>query len=139
MNYKELPILFIIFNRIETSIESFKQIRLFQPQKLYIASDGPRDEKKGEDLLVTQTREQILSLIDWECEVNTLFQDYNLGCGKGVFTAIEWFFSNVEYGIILEDDCIAQQSFFQYAYEMLIRYRTDERIGMIAGTNPINN
>ena len=40
------------------------------------------------------------------CEVQTLFQESNLGCGLGVSTAITWFFANEERGIILEDDII---------------------------------
>ncbi len=137
--FTNLPVLFIIFNRPEIAIRSFKSIRTFRPKQVFIACDGPRIYKLGEQTLVTKTRNIILNAIDWDCNVQTLFQDKNIGCGLGVYTAINWFFENVEYGVILEDDCIAQQSFFKYAYEMLNRYKDDERIGMIAGTNPISS
>ena len=42
-----------------------------------------------------------------------------------------------QYGIILEDDCIAQETFFPFMQELLIKYEKDERIGMIDGANYI--
>ena len=130
------PILFIIFNRKDIALKSFNSIRHVRPESLFIACDGPRYDEEIDK--VRKTREAILSAIDWDCKVYTLFQDRNLGCGQGVYTAIDWFFENVESGIILEDDCIAEVTFFQYAAELLEKYKDDQRIGMIAGYNPIN-
>lgn len=130
------PILFIIFNRKDIALRSFKAIKIISPSVLFIACDGPRNS--AEEKKVNETRSAILNAIDWDCEVKTLFQDKNLGCGMGVFTAINWFFDNVESGIILEDDCIAESTFFKYAAELLEKYKDDQRIGMIAGYNPIN-
>ena len=136
-NQYSIPILFVVFNRPETAFTSFQKIKKIKPRHLYIASDAPREIVPNEKDLVEKTRALILNEIDWECEVKTLFQEKNLGCGIGVFTAINWLFENEEYGIILEDDCVVNTSFFKYMEELLNRYATDERIGMIAGTNPL--
>lgn len=133
----DIPILFIIFNRKAVTQSSFDAIKVIKPRKLYIASDGARDYIQGEKDIVEDTRKTILDMIDWECEVKTLFQTRNLGCGIGVYTAISWLFENEEKGIILEDDCVAQESFFHYADELLELYRLDERIAMIAGFNKV--
>lgn len=133
----QIPILFIIFKRKDVAMRSFERIRQLKPSKLYIASDGPRAEVEHEDELVRATRESILSAIDWECDVHQLFQTKNLGCGLGVYTAISWLFENEDMGIILEDDCVADPSFFVYAEELLQTYYDDQRIGMIAGTNQV--
>ena len=77
----------------------------------------------------------ILDMIDWDCEVKTLFRENNLGCKVAVSSAIDWFFEQVEEGIILEDDCLPDQSFFGYCEELLEKYRDDERIMMISGDN----
>jgi hypothetical protein len=132
-----VPILFIIFNRPEVAKKSFDSIKKRKPKKLYIACDGARPNKEGEKEKVEATRSAILDSIDWDCEIKTLFQSENLGCGQGVFTAISWFFNNESQGIILEDDCVANESFFIFMEEMLERFKNDLRIGMIAGTNPI--
>ncbi|MBP3756584.1 MAG: hemolysin hemolytic protein [Prevotella sp.] len=132
-----IPILFIIFRRKDIALTSFERIKSVKPARLYIACDGPRPDVEGEETLVEETRQAILDAIDWDCEVNTLFQKNNLGCSLGVYTAINWLFEHEEEGIILEDDCIANASFFAFVAEMLAKYRDDDRVGMIAGTNQI--
>lgn len=128
------PILFLVFNRPDVTKEVFEVIRRVKPEKLFIACDGPRADKPGEEELVKEVRE-IVNNIDWNCEVKKLFRDKNSGCKVSVSSAIDWFFENVEEGIILEDDCLPDLSFFPFCRELLERYRNDERIGMISGDN----
>jgi hypothetical protein len=127
------PLLFLIFNRPQMTEQVMTAIRGAQPERLYVAADGPRADS-GEEALCEQAR-RIATNVDWPCEVKTLFRDRNLGCRLGVSMAIEWFFEQEEEGIILEDDCIPSQSFFRYCGELLDRYRHDERIMCISGAN----
>ena len=133
----DIPVLFIIFKRPKVALQSFSAIKKAAPRKLYIACDGARDNIQGERDLVDKTRKIILDNVDWDCEVYVNFQTKNLGCASGVFTAINWLFQHEQYGIILEDDCIAQETFFPFMQELLIKYEKDERIGMIDGANYI--
>jgi acetyltransferase-like isoleucine patch superfamily enzyme len=128
------PILFLIFNRPDTTQTVFNEIKKQRPKYLFVAADGPRLDKEGECEKCQQTRD-IVKQIDWDCELKTLFRDTNLGCGKAVSSAIFWFFDQVEEGIILEDDCVPHHSFFRYCEEMLEKYRNDERIGTVSGAN----
>ena len=48
----------------------------------------------------------VLENVDWPCKVQRLYQTDNLGCKRGVGTAIDWFLANEDSGIILEDDCL---------------------------------
>lgn len=135
-----IPVLFIFFNRKEIAVEAFRKICLAKPKKLYLSQDGPREAKgEAEKAVVKDTREALLSMIDWECEVHTRFLDNNIGCAMGVKTAIDWMFETEPYGIILEDDCVVSDSFFPYMEAILMKYEDDQRIGMVAGTNPITN
>lgn len=131
----QTPVLFLIFNRPEQSLEVFQQIRLQKPEQLFIAADGPRLDRQGETALCETTRQKVLEQIDWPCQVQTLFQTRNLGCGKAVSTAINWFFDQVEEGIILEDDCIPDPTFFSFCAALLKKYRHDEHILHINGSN----
>ncbi|PAV09382.1 hypothetical protein [Methanocorpusculum parvum] len=131
------PILLIIFKRPDTTREVFNSIRKIRPNKLYIAADGPRSHKIGESELCNETR-KIISLIDWKCDVYTLFQDNNLGCANAVRQAITWFFSYEEEGIILEDDCVPSTSFYLFCQKMLNIYKNDNQIMMISGYNPVS-
>jgi hypothetical protein len=128
------PVLFIIFNRPEFTQAVFNEIRKAQPAQLFVAADGPRNGRPDDIENCKKTRE-IIRLVDWDCKVFTLFQYENLGCKHGVSLAIDWFFSHVEEGIILEDDCVPGENFFLFCQELLERYRDDQRIMMISGDN----
>lgn len=128
-----VPVLFLVFNRIKATKLVFEQIKKSKPSELYIASDGPRSLHEKE--VVYEIRNWIIENIDWECNIKTLFRDNNLGCGKSVSNAITWFFDNVEMGIILEDDCLPNDSFFSFCSDLLIKYQYDSRIMHVSGTN----
>lgn len=127
-------ILFLVFNRPDTTKVVFEAIRKHKPAKLYIAADGPRKNKDGESVLCDTVR-KIVSNVDWPCEVRTLFRAENLGCKMAVSSAIDWFFEHEEQGIILEDDCLPNESFYSFCDELLDYYKTDERIFHISGNN----
>lgn len=133
MNKFVTPILFIIFNREESTRRVFGAIKELRPKQLFIAADGPRDIA-GEVERCVATR-AIIEQIDWDCQVELLFREKNLGCRLAVSSAIDWFFSQVEQGIILEDDCLPEQSFFWFCQELLERYKDNERIMHISGNN----
>ncbi|MCK4664221.1 MAG: hemolysin hemolytic protein [Bacteroidales bacterium] len=135
----ETPILYIIYNRVEHVKQTFSQIIKTKPKKLFIAADGPDVLKNGDDYKCKVTRELVLSEINWACEVKTLFRERNLGCKIAVSSAIDWFFENVEQGIILEDDILPDKSFFYFCQELLIKYRYDTRIMQINGLNHFNS
>ena len=128
------PVLFLVFNRPDTTQQVFNVIRKARPARLYIAADGPRSDRAGEQEKCEAVR-AIATGIDWDCRVETLFRDGNLGCGTAVSEAITWFFSHEEEGIILEDDCLPEPSFFRFVDELLDRYRHDNRIAIISGDN----
>jgi hypothetical protein len=127
-------VLFVVFNRPDTTKIVFEAIRKAKPPRLYVAADGPRKHKEGEAEKSKITRD-IATQVDWECEVKTLFRDDNVGCGLGPSTAFDWFFSHEEEGIVLEDDCLPDPSFFWYCEELLEKYRHDTRVMHITGSN----
>lgn len=127
-------VLFVIFNRPETTKRVFDAIRNAQPGRLYIAADGPRPKFPGDVELCKQTRE-VVSIIDWDCELKTFYREENGGCKYGVSAAINWFFDQEEEGIILEDDCLPANSFFKFCDTLLEKYRYDTRVRHITGCN----
>lgn len=131
-----IPILLIVFNRIDTTKQVLNSIKNIQPSKLYFASDGGRN--KQENKIVNTVRDYVLENINWKCEIKTLFQEINKGCGSNIKASIDWFFCNEEMGIILEDDCLPNESFYFYCEELLNKYKNDKRIGMISGNNHLN-
>ncbi|WP_212917714.1 hypothetical protein [Marinomonas sp. A3A] len=132
-------VLFLVFNRLDTTKQVFEAIRQAKPPRLYIAADGARTSKEGEAEKVQLVRDYITQNIDWDCEVKTLFREKNLGCKYAVSGAITWFFENEEQGIILEDDCLPSQSFFWFCECLLETYKNDLRVWHIGGVSTIPN
>ncbi|QNF32320.1 nucleotide-diphospho-sugar transferase [Adhaeribacter swui] len=130
----ETPVLFLIFNRPDTTQLVFNQIKQIRPKYLYVAADGPRETIAGESEKCCEAR-AIINQIDWDCEIKTLYRDKNLGCGLAVSSALTWFFDQVPEGIILEDDCFPDLSFFRYCQELLIKYRQVDQVKLIGGNN----
>ena len=132
-----VPVLFLIYNRPKEALKVFKQIKKYKPKQLFIASDGAKntnDIKKIDNL-----RNEILNMVNWNCEIFTKFNKINKGCGLAISEAITWFFNNIEMGIILEDDCVPNQSFFKFCEDALIEYEFDYRIMHISGLNLFQN
>ncbi len=131
----DTPILFLIFNRPDTTARVFNEIRRLKPGNLFVAADGPRKGLVGEDADCHASRQIVLRNIDWPCNLKTFVRDENAGCKMAVSQAIKWFFEHVEQGIILEDDCLPDPAFFPYCASLLEKYKDDNRIISIGGTN----
>ena len=131
----DIPILLIIFNRLEETNQVLDKILLINPEKLYIACDGPRPSKSGEAEIVANLRINIKKKLEHHHNVKYLFSSKNLGVKLAPVKAINWFFENEKQGIILEDDCVPGESFFNFTREMLIRHQEDHRVSMITGEN----
>ncbi|MFA4960758.1 MAG: nucleotide-diphospho-sugar transferase [Candidatus Pacearchaeota archaeon] len=129
----DTPILFLPFTRMDSMKAVFAEIRKIKPKKFFIGADGPRnaEEKKKTDAV----RKYILENIDWKCEVKTLFRDVNKGTKYGSYESVSWFFKHVDRGIVLEDDCLPSPDFFRFCQEILEKYKDDERVMHINGTN----
>ncbi len=125
------PVAFIIFNRPDCTRRVFERIRDARPEKLYLIADGPRAHKPGEDERCAETRRIVEGMIDWPCDVRKNFSDANMGCGKRIPSGLDWVFEQEETAIIMEDDILADPSFFPFCETLLERYRHDERIMQI--------
>lgn len=130
----EVPVVFLIFKRPETTEKVFQKIRAAKPKTLFVIADGSRPDRLGEAELCEATR-KIVEKVDWDCDLQKNFSDVNMGLRERVASGLTWVFNQVDEAIILEDDCLPNLSFFQFCEECLCKYREDERIMMVCGTN----
>lgn len=128
------PVAFLVFNRPETTEQVFAVIRQAQPETLLVIADGPRNDRQGEEAVCARVR-TVVEQVDWPCTVLKHYSEVNLGCKGRISSGLDWVFSQVEEAIILEDDCLPEPSFFPFCEALLQRYRCDERVMMIGGTN----
>ncbi len=124
----------IVFNRPEVTKIVLERIKEARPGLLMVIADGPREDRQGETDACRRVR-QIMDHVDWPCEVLKNYSDTNMGCGARVASGIDWVFQHVEQAIILEDDCLPNPTFFRFCEELLKRYRDEERVMQISGTN----
>jgi hypothetical protein len=132
---KQVPVLLVIFNRPQETRLVVEALRNVKPARLFVAADGPRSDHH-EDEEKCRIARKVATEIDWPCDLKTRFLDDNVGCGRGVSSAIDWFFQHVEHGVILEDDCVPHPDFFPFCAELFKRYEDDERIMRISGFAP---
>ena len=128
----DIPVLILFFNRPEQLGKVFAEVRKARPSRLFLYQDGPRDEADMPGILACR---EIVAQVDWECQVETSYQEKNSGCDPSNYFSHKWAFSHVDRCVVLEDDSIPSVSFFTFCKEMLERYENDERITMITGLN----
>jgi len=129
------PILLVFFNRPEVLRQNLLSLARIKPRKLYLACDGPRSNRSDDHLHVMECRRIANELVKWDCDIETLYTEFNYGCDTWVPNAISWFFSKVDSGIVLEDDCIINEGFARFSAEMLEKYRGEHRVMNISASN----
>ena len=129
----DYSILYCCYNRPELVKKSLNILKELKPKKFYIAYDGP----KKNDLDIKKCKEvrDLIKNTNFLSNTEYKFNDKNLGCKKSISQSIDWFFNNEEEGVIIEDDIMASKDFFKFCDYALSKYKNNERIMMISGTN----
>lgn len=127
------PILLITFNRPNHTRKVLERIVEAKPKDLYVFRDHWRENCPSEQEKCEEVRALIeeIGLRNKDITLHTLYPDHNLGCGPGPMTALNWFFSENEMGIILEDDAVPHPDFFGYCEQLLEKYKDDESVRAI--------
>ncbi len=131
-----VPVLLIAFNRPKHVQRVLEAILVAKPQDLYVFQDGAREGNKQDLEKCAEVRQMVVEMTtDAGIVVHEYYSEKNLGCGPGPMTALNWFFSENEMGIVLEDDAVPHPDFFPYAEELLLRYKEDEAVCAIGSMN----
>jgi len=128
------PVVLLGYHRPEFTQQVFAQIRNAKPAILFLVMDGPQPGSAKDAEQVRLTRE-IFEKIDWECDIHKVYAPENVGLKARVTSGLDYVFSRVEEAIILEDDCLPSPDFFRFSTELLERFRSDNRIGIISGAS----
>ncbi len=129
------PILILTFNRPQLLEKLVEHLIRLGASNLYVSIDGPRNEGDVEKQQEILTYLESLKLrVD---RLEFIHHYTNLGCKVGVVAGIDWFFHEVQTGIILEDDCIPEDAFFQFVQDNLNKISTHSKAGMITAHNPL--
>lgn len=128
----DIPIVLFIFKRLK-AVQIIQEISKIKPQKLYIIADGARN--RDEIKQVEECRRQVEHSINWECEVVKNYSQANRGVYQNIGEGAKWVFSRESMAIFLEDDNLPESTFFEYCRDLLLKYKDEEKILWICGTN----
>jgi hypothetical protein len=132
----DVSVLLLAWRRPELTERVLAAIAEFQPTRLFLACDGWDASMDDEAIeAVGMTRAVLDRTPTWPCQVHRRYADRRLGLRAAVSGAIDWFFDECEEGIILEDDCLPSEEFFDFCAVLLARYRHDEQVMAISGDN----
>ena len=133
----DIPVTIIIYNRPDKLTQLLKVLSAIQPTQLFVIADGPK--AKSDDRKKVEKTRALIDSIEWETSVQKSYADTNMGLRNRISSGLDWVFNNVEYSIILEDDCIPNEIFFEFTKEMLTRYKDNSNVSMIGGFNQYPN
>lgn len=128
----KVPVLLILYNRIEETHDVFQVLRTVQPTQLYVAGDASKPGETLNILKTYQTRAVIQP--EWPCQLHTFWQDNHLGKSQMIYSALKWFFDHEDEGIILFEDTLPGYDFFPYCEQLLEKYRNNKQIFSIGGS-----
>lgn len=133
MTASQLPVLIIGYSRRENIQRLIKSAIDRKVPKIYVSLDGPKtteikaiQDEILEDLIKLQKNSSVLILF--------IHREQNLGAGAGVISAIDWFFDQEKLGVVLEDDLVVDEIFFDYMDVAVKLIEHNSSILMIAGT-----
>jgi hypothetical protein len=131
------PVLLLLYNRFNYTKRLIDNLSKIKPKKIFISIDGPVDNVDISK--IENIKHLIKKKINWKCKIRTKINIKNLGCKKAVSEGISWFFNQVKYGIILEDDILPSKFFFNFCTKLLLRFNKNKNISMITGFNPLSS
>lgn len=129
---KNFAALLILFNRPQYIDKSIEIINNSPIKNLYVHIDGPRNKADSEKI---ELIENAFKNLNKDIYTKIMKQSKNLGCGLGPYTAINWFFKYEDAGMIIEDDVMPNNSFFNYCNLLLKKFEKDKNIFLISGDN----
>jgi hypothetical protein len=133
MEHFKIPIVLFFFKRKEKTLRIVERISQVNPLKLYLISDGPRNDQELED--VVECRRKVEEAITWPCKVIKNYADVNKGVYDRIGLGAKWVFTMEDRAIFLEDDNLPDTTFFPYCADLLEKYNKDTRVLWICGTN----
>lgn len=128
------PVVLPIYDRPGTTARVVKALAAVEPPRLYVVADGPDAGDPAAAERCEAARRAVEEGIDWDPEVHRRYRDRNHGV-QSVAEGLDWAFEHEPEAIIVEDDCVPNRDFFRFCEAMLERYRGDERVMAVNGTN----
>ena len=121
------PVLLMGFNRPEHIRNVMLKFIELGVRNLYVSLDGPRGP--SDKINCIKTYEQVEKLKN-NFNLKVIYRQNNLGCCLAVVSALDWFYSQVDFGVIFEDDCIPTNTTFKFFQEYQSKSTVYDNLGI---------
>ena len=129
----DVPVVLLLFKRQDAALRIIERLKEVTVKKIYLVADQGRNEEEKKQ--VAETRQAVENAIDWNCMVIKNYAEENRGIYGNIALGAKWVFEREEYAIFLEDDNLPEITFFPFCQELLEKYKNDNRVLWICGTN----
>lgn len=86
-----------------------------------------------------KTRAAVAAQINWPCRYQLFSSDSKVSPVRQITEGLDWVFMQVEECILLNENQLPNSAFFRFCQELLVKYRKDQRIMSISGSNFFSN
>jgi len=131
---EKLPVALFCFKRPDLTREVFKAIRDYKPSTLHVFLDAARPDVIGESDLVEEVKE-IFRNSEKAFPIVYHFANVNLGIQNSFHQGLLAMSMAHEKFIVLEDDCLPNEDFFDFMSDCLHYFDSHPEIGMVQGLN----
>ena len=110
-----MAVLIIGFQRLENIVRILEIVKRNDLKKVYISIDAPKSNDHVGIVINKSIRSSIEDFkADFDGELLVFFRSTNRGCAASVISSCNWVFAREKFAIVLEDDCIPSDGFFQH-------------------------
>lgn len=130
------PIILFVYNRpwhTRQVLESLKANTLAGESKLYIFSDGAKQNADQNEISWIYEVRELIREKRWCGEVKIIEREQNLGLADSVITGVSEIIEKHEKVIVLEDDIVTGKYFLKFMNEALQLYENEKKVFGISG------
>jgi len=125
----DTPVVLVVYNRPKHTLEVLKKLREHNITNLYIFSDAPKRPEDAESVGLVR---RLIHSIDWTTP-KIIERPENFGLARNITEAVDYVFELHDRLILLEDDCVPQQYFFDFMNTCLEKYENEPHVFGISG------
>ena len=123
------PVILIAYNRPKHTLEVLRALKQHNVKNIYVFCDGLKTAADKDNISLVR---RLVHSIDWTTP-KIIERSENLGLAKSITTAVDHVFEKYDRLILLEDDCVPQQYFFEFMQTCLDKYEQNSKVFGISG------
>lgn len=125
----DTPVILIAYKRARHTPQVLNALKEHDIKNLFVFCDGPKNNDDLSDVYETRL---LFQRIDWT-NPTIIEQDKNMGLANSIVTAVNYVFNEFDRMILLEDDCVPQEFFFDFIETCLNEYENNPEVFGISG------